>query len=389
MAVYGVVTASLVAGTASYVSLDKTVAISVDGQTLHTQTFAASVSSVLHRAGVTVGPHDEVSPALATKVHDGSTISIQRGRELSLTIDGQQRVVWVTASSVDDALQQAGLREAGAVVSADRSARVPLGGMSIDVELPHTMSVLVDGATRTLISTKTSVGAVLTEAGITLNPADQVSVPLMARPVNGMSIVVVRITKYEQFTTASIPFVTTMKNDASILVGTKTVAQQGKSGTLEQTWDVTATDGVPTDTEMVDAQVSAPSVPEVIAVGTMPKAVPKPLVVVKPKAAVVVKPVVKAAVRPVVVKKAKAYVVPKDGLDWAALAACESGGRATANNGRFYGLYQFSLGTWRDVGGTGLPSQASASEQTYRAELLYNRTSWRSQWPTCGSRLFS
>jgi hypothetical protein len=211
----------------------------------------------------------------------------------------------------------------------------------------------------------------------------------MARPVNGMSIVVVRITKYEQFTTASIPFVTTMKNDASILVGTKTVAQQGKSGTLEQTWDVTATDGVPTDTEMVDAQVSAPSVPEVIAVGTMPKAVPKPLVVVKPKAAVVVKPVVKAAVRPVVVKKAKAYVVPKDGLDWAALAACESGGRATANNGRFYGLYQFSLGTWRDVGGTGLPSQASASEQTYRAELLYNRTSWRSQWPTCGSRLFS
>jgi uncharacterized protein YabE (DUF348 family) len=369
------VTVALVGGTAAYVSLDKTVTVSVDGQTSHVQTFASSVRAVLQRAGVTVGTHDSITPALTAKVHDGTTISIDRGRRLDLTIDGQRRDVWVTATSVQDALEQAGLREQGAVVSADRSARVPLGGMSIDIELPHTVTVLVDGTNRTLISTKTTVAAVLAEAGITVGPSDQISVPLDSRPADGMSIVIVRLSSGQLLTTSSIPFTTMTKNDGSILVGTKAVVQQGKDGVLQSTFQLTFTDGVQTESQLVSEQVSIPPVPEIIGIGTKPKPVPKP----KPKPAVIVK----------VQAVARTYVVPKDGLNWAALAACESGGRPTADNGRFYGLYQFSLGTWRDVGGTGLPSQASPSEQTYRAELLYQRSNWRTQWPVCGSRLFS
>ena len=79
-----------------------------------------------------------------------------------------------------------------------------------------------------------------------------------------------------------------------------------------------------------------------------------------------------------------------DSLNWAALAACESGGNPTivSSNGLYYGLYQFSLGTWRAVGGAGLPSQASADEQTARAKALYVR-SGAGQWPVCGKRLFT
>jgi len=36
--------------------------------------------------------------------------------------------------------------------------------------------------------------------------------------------------------------------------------------------------------------------------------------------------------------------------------------------------YQFNLGTWRGVGGTGLPSDASPAEQDMRAQMLYNQT---------------
>ena len=76
-------------------------------------------------------------------------------------------------------------------------------------------------------------------------------------------------------------------------------------------------------------------------------------------------------------------------LNWAALARCESGGNPRAvNPAGYYGLYQFSVSTWRGVGGSGLPSDASASEQTYRAQLLYKR-SGAGQWPVCGPRLFS
>ena len=49
-------------------------------------------------------------------------------------------------------------------------------------------------------------------------------------------------------------------------------------------------------------------------------------------------------------------------------------------------MYQFSRQTWAGVGGTGDPAQASVDEQTYRAQLLYNR-SGAGQWG-CGRHLF-
>lgn len=75
------------------------------------------------------------------------------------------------------------------------------------------------------------------------------------------------------------------------------------------------------------------------------------------------------------------------GLNWAALAQCEAGGNASINTGNgFYGLYQFDLQTWQSVGGTGLPSNASAAEQTKRAQILYNQRGSQ-PWPVCGAQL--
>ncbi len=73
---------------------------------------------------------------------------------------------------------------------------------------------------------------------------------------------------------------------------------------------------------------------------------------------------------------------------WAALARCESGGNPTAvsRNGLYYGLYQFSLPTWRAMGGSGLPTQASAAEQTARAQALQARSGW-GQWPVCSVKI--
>lgn len=77
-----------------------------------------------------------------------------------------------------------------------------------------------------------------------------------------------------------------------------------------------------------------------------------------------------------------------ESLNWSALAGCEAGGRpkAVGGGGRFHGMYQFTVGTWKSVGGKGLPSKASADEQTYRAKLLYQR-SGAGPWPTCGKKL--
>lgn len=73
---------------------------------------------------------------------------------------------------------------------------------------------------------------------------------------------------------------------------------------------------------------------------------------------------------------------------WAALRRCESTDRpgAVSENGLYHGLYQFDIGTWRGVGGTGLPSKASRAEQDHRAALLYADRGAQ-PWPRCGRYL--
>lgn len=91
--------------------------------------------------------------------------------------------------------------------------------------------------------------------------------------------------------------------------------------------------------------------------------------------------------RRVIVGAAERSVPGTAQLNWSGLARCESGGNPRAvNPAGYYGLYQFSVPTWGSVGGSGLPSGASASEQTYRAKLLFNRQG-RSPWPNCGRYL--
>lgn len=78
--------------------------------------------------------------------------------------------------------------------------------------------------------------------------------------------------------------------------------------------------------------------------------------------------------------------VPKNAVSgsvWDRLAACESGGNWAINTGNgYYGGLQFSAATWRGVGGSGLPHQASKAEQIKRGQILQARSGW-GQWPAC------
>ena len=72
---------------------------------------------------------------------------------------------------------------------------------------------------------------------------------------------------------------------------------------------------------------------------------------------------------------------------WDRLAACESGQNWSINTGNgYYGGIQFSLASWRAVGGSGYPHHASRLEQIYRGELLQARQGWGA-WPACTRKL--
>jgi Transglycosylase-like domain/Putative peptidoglycan binding domain len=66
------------------------------------------------------------------------------------------------------------------------------------------------------------------------------------------------------------------------------------------------------------------------------------------------------------------------------IAECESGGDPTAVSpgGQYRGKYQFSVDTWRGLGGKGDPAKASEAEQDRLALKLYRRAG-TSPWPNC------
>lgn len=77
-----------------------------------------------------------------------------------------------------------------------------------------------------------------------------------------------------------------------------------------------------------------------------------------------------------------------NGIDWTALANCESGGnpRAVSSSGTYRGAFQFDLSTWRSVGMTGDPIAHSYGVQLAAAQRLY-ASRGRAPWPHCGRLL--
>ena len=101
-----------------------------------------------------------------------------------------------------------------------------------------------------------------------------------------------------------------------------------------------------------------------------------------PVTAAVQHPVTAAVRQPVTAAVQHVAVQGAPGV-WAALRHCESNGNYADDTGNgYYGAYQFSLGTWRGLGLSGLPSQAPSSVQDGAAQRLQARSGW-GQWPSC------
>jgi uncharacterized protein YabE (DUF348 family) len=265
-----------------------------------------------------------------------------------------QKDVYVTALSVDEALDQLGYRADDLVLSASRSERLPLRGMQLSITTPKNITLVVDGQQRVVTTTAATAGDLLAEQGITLAPTDRTSLYATQALLDKMRLQVYRVQVGEVTETTAIPHGRVETQDPNAYKGDETVTVPGVDGQQATTFRVTTTDGVETARQQLNTKVVTPPVDEQVTVGTKDKPTATP---------------------------------SADGLNWAALAKCESGGNPRAvNPAGYYGLYQFSLSTWRSVGGSGNPIDASPDEQTARAQTLYAR-SGAGQWG-CGSHLF-
>src|SRR5690349_14325210 len=72
---------------------------------------------------------------------------------------------------------------------------------------------------------------------------------------------------------------------------------------------------------------------------------------------------------------------------WDKVAQCERGGNwATSTGNGFHGGLQFTASTWRSFGGSGVPHEASRTEQIAVAERVLAAQGWKA-WPACSRKL--
>jgi uncharacterized protein YabE (DUF348 family) len=267
--VYGLVLGGLVAGTVAWTLIDKTVTIRLDGQDRTVHTVSRTVSGALADAKINVDNHDVVAPAVDTAIKDGSTIVVRQGRLLKLMVDGQPMEIWVTATTVEQALSQLGY-DAGSYSSVSRSKRLPLDPTTIELRTPKSVTVVADGVARPVLTTGTFASDAVTAAGVTFTADDLWSVPASTALSTGMTVTLRRVTYADVAESAEIPFDTAQSEDVTLTNGKTVIDTRGTVGEKSVTYRVTYIDGLEAVREPLAESVSTAPVTQVQRIGTKP-----------------------------------------------------------------------------------------------------------------------
>jgi len=356
LSLFALVLVGLIGGSVAYYLAQKSVTLTVDGQAHEVKTYAGTVGEVLEEEGLEPAAHDVVLPDEDAEVGDGDTVVLNRARPLALTVDGVESEVYVTALSVDEALDQLGYRADDLVLSASRSERLPLDGMQLTITTPKNVVLVADGQQRVVTTTAATAGDLLAEQGLTLSPTDRTSLYPEQVLLDKMRLQVFRVQVHDVTETAPIEHGRVETPDPNAFKGDETVTQQGVDGVQTTTFRVTVVDGVETGREQLAQDVTTPPVDELVTVGT---------------------------------KERPAPPASTSGLNWDALAQCEAGGNWSINTGNgYYGGLQFNLGTWRSYGGPGYPNDNSREQQIAIGQKVVNANGGSySAWPACRAKL--
>ncbi|WP_037346738.1 resuscitation-promoting factor [Sciscionella sediminilitoris] len=336
-ATIGAVLLSAAGGGAAAATMNKTVNLNVDGKTKTVHTFADNVEGVLESEGLKAGPHDTLSPSPNASVSDGGTVTLDRGRQLSVTVDGVQQQHWVHAESVGQALQDLQINTNNAWISTRPDSQIPLGGQNIEVKTLKAIQIL-DGANkpRMVDTHAVTVGELLKSLNLPLGPKDTVSPGADVKLTNGSQVMISRSGVKVINQNEDIDPPVQKVDDDSMYEGEQKVTDPGTPGKQIVTYRITDVNGKETKREQLGVKKVSDPKPKVIHVGTKKK--PEPSI--------------------------------SNGALWDRIAQCESSGNWSANTGNgYYGGLQFNTPTWQSNGGGKYAPRADQASKAQQIDI--------------------
>ncbi len=262
--------APVVAGMTIRVERARPVLIEADGRRWRIRTRATTPGKILAEAGVRLGAYDRVSLEEVQDA-DGSPIlriAVRRAVQVPLHEDGQETVLYTTASTVGEVLQEAGFT----LYLADRvrpDLRSPLtAGMHIYLERSRPVTVRVDGRTVRTRTHRETVGEVLADLGIVLTGEDT-SRPAPDSPLEEETTVeVVRVAESFIVRQEPIPFEVVWQPDPDLELDQRRLIQDGAPGVLEQRFRVRYENGQEVSRTLDSQYVAVPPTTKIIGYGT-------------------------------------------------------------------------------------------------------------------------
>ena len=355
--VAGSVVVASVSVTGIAAAATKDVSLNVDGTSTSLRTSAGTVQDVLAKQDLSVGEHDVVMPAADTRLRDGIQITVRYGRQVTATIDGATQTFWTTANTVDQALAELGLLS-DSKVSVDRSMALGREGLSFTAVTPKAVTVSYEGQTLNTESTHASVAELLTDKGIELGEHDRVNPGLDTAITDDLNIVVQRVQVTQLTEKQPVDFQTKKTNTATLDKGKTQTKTEGRQGEKIVSMEIVTVDGQEESRKVLTEQITTKPVDAEVLVGT------------------------KTATN-----TGAAAPASTSGINWDAVAQCESGGNWAINTGNgFYGGLQFTSGTWASNGGTAYAPRADLATKAQQIATAENvlRTQGIGAWPTCG-----
>ena len=355
-------TALALAGTTfGYANLNKSVTLSVDGQTADVRTSANTVAALLRSRGIDVNDHDVVAPNLDAKVENGTRVAVKFGRQVTFTVDGAPQTIWTTATTVDDALAALGMSLSGAELSTSRSSGIGREGLTIVIATQKKIIIVDAGKKRTITTTGQTLADALAAAKIKVDDDDKLSASANTRLVDGAKFTFTDVEISSKTKKVKVDFDTVRKESSKLKKGVTKIDTPGERGVRAVTCKIVRENDKIVKRAKIKSKLISKPVTEVILVGT--------------------KKTTSST------KKSSGGSTTPSGSVWDKLAKCESGGNWSINTGNgYYGGLQFSLSTWRAYGGSGMPNKASREQQIAIAKKLQADAGWGA-WPACSAKL--
>ncbi|WP_283251689.1 resuscitation-promoting factor [Aeromicrobium duanguangcaii] len=348
VAVGGVVQAS---------TYDQLVSVDVDGVVTQVRTESDSVGELLAEKNVDVAATDRVSPAPVSDLDDGDVVKVRRAKAVTLVVDGKISQKTVHDVDVAGALESLNVQpKEGAVFTMAPDERLSRDGNSVVVSNPKPVTLKVDGEKKTLTTAAPTVQSLLEQHGVEVGKLDEIKPGLGSYLKPRQALRVVRIKKVTRTEKIEVDHKVTYSSDPSLFKGDTEVVKEGRDGLDRAKVELILADGKLRERRVISRSSVRPPVTGVVKRGTKAKPAPK-----TPDSSI-------------------------DGGVWDRIAKCESGGNWSINTGNgYYGGLQFSLATWRSVGGPGYPHEQSKATQIKFAKILQARSGW-GQW-SCASKV--